>query len=158
MANTTPQPLYYWELPSTLVQIGLVVPGLVWMSVENIAPRGFDSQTAQPIVNCYTNYAIPANYTQLLDVFWWKTSIWCSKIGISHSASQAVQSVFLICKQTVLTKNTKSSVKTNTIKLFIHFQTALTQTYNTISHWKCCLLSSNMIWSTQVPYQNYSPL
>jgi hypothetical protein len=34
--------------------------GLVWMSVENLVPPGFDPQTIQSVASCYINYAILA--------------------------------------------------------------------------------------------------
>jgi hypothetical protein len=35
-------------------------PEPVWIGVENLAPLGFDPWTFQPIVSCYTDYAVLA--------------------------------------------------------------------------------------------------
>lgn len=47
--------------PVLIVQKVGSAPGPVWRNAENLPPPGFDPQTAQPIGNHYTNYAIPTH-------------------------------------------------------------------------------------------------
>ena len=49
-----------------IVQEAGWVPGPVWTGAENLAPpppQGFDSRTVQPVASRYTDWAIPAPFT-----------------------------------------------------------------------------------------------
>jgi hypothetical protein len=50
-----------WERPRIIVQEAEWASGPVWMGTESLAPPlRFDPQTVQPIVICYTDYAVLA--------------------------------------------------------------------------------------------------
>jgi len=56
--NTTPRLLYPWERNTVpILQEAGWAPGPILMSVENLIPTG----TIQPVVSCYTKYAILAH-------------------------------------------------------------------------------------------------
>ena len=50
--------------PVPIVQEAGWAPELVWIGAENLSPPGFDPQTFQPVVSCYTVYAILAVYKE----------------------------------------------------------------------------------------------
>jgi len=59
LVKTTVWPHYPQERePVHIVQEAGWYQGPVWMSAENVAPPGFDSQTIQPVASGYTNYTI----------------------------------------------------------------------------------------------------
>jgi hypothetical protein len=62
VVNATPRPLYPREEPSTHCIEGWVGPraGLDGCGNSPPPPPGFDSQTVQPVANCYIDWVIPA--------------------------------------------------------------------------------------------------
>ena len=50
-----PRPLYPGKKAVTIVQKAGWAPGPVWTGAENLAPRGFDPRTIQPVAISYTD-------------------------------------------------------------------------------------------------------
>jgi len=61
MVNATPRPLYPQQDPVPIVQEDGWAPGPVSMHAKILPPTGFNPCTDQPVVSCYTDYAIPAH-------------------------------------------------------------------------------------------------
>ena len=63
----TPQPLYPQERQDTHCIGGWVGPRAGLHKVQKMLPQpGFNPQTIQPVVSCYTNYVIPAPINKMV--------------------------------------------------------------------------------------------
>ena len=61
MGNFMPRPLYPRERDRLPIVQGIRwAPGPVWTSVDYLALTGIRSPSRQPVLSCYTHYAIPA--------------------------------------------------------------------------------------------------
>jgi hypothetical protein len=69
MVNATLRLFCLWERdPVTIVQEAGWAPEPVWTGTENLAPKGFDPRTVQPVASRHTDNAIPANQQQILHI------------------------------------------------------------------------------------------